>query len=109
VPSAAESTTLRPASSILHIFNLERSRHSSLRPKARHLFGFVKKTELVNLNKFDLKISILDGIQNIVPYGVNSDLQNASSNLVDAYHWVTVVPYGFHQTIGKIGDFRFHD
>ena len=27
----------------------------------------------------------MDGIQNILPYGVGSDLQNASSNLVDAY------------------------
>ena len=28
---------------------------------------------------------MLDGIQNILPYGVGSDLQNACSNLVDAY------------------------
>jgi hypothetical protein len=33
----------------------------------------------------DLTINILDGIQNIMPDGVSSDLQNASSNLVDAY------------------------
>lgn len=48
-------------------------------------FGFVRKAELINLNHQDIKIGILDGIQNILPYGVNSDLQNASSNLVDAY------------------------
>ncbi|NNK76289.1 MAG: hypothetical protein HKP42_09540, partial [Maribacter sp.] len=28
---------------------------------------------------------VLDGIQNIIPYGVSSDLQNRQSNLVDAY------------------------
>jgi hypothetical protein len=30
-------------------------------------------------------VSILDGIQNLMPYGVSSDLQNSASNLVDAY------------------------
>jgi hypothetical protein len=48
-------------------------------------FGFVKKSTLVNNTNKVLKIKILDGIQNIIPYGVGSDLQNASSNLVDAY------------------------
>ena len=33
----------------------------------------------------NVEINLLDGIQNILPYGVGSDLQNASSNLVDAY------------------------
>ena len=28
---------------------------------------------------------LLDGIQNLVPYGVEADLQNSKSNLVDAY------------------------
>ena len=50
-----------------------------------NLFGFVKKSELVNTTDKDYKICLLDGIQNILPYGVNSDLQTASSNLVDAY------------------------
>ncbi|MCJ7757331.1 MAG: hypothetical protein MUP24_04230, partial [Gillisia sp.] len=48
-------------------------------------FGFVKKSTLVNNTNKVLKIKVLDGIQNIVPYGVGSDLQNGSSNLVDAY------------------------
>jgi hypothetical protein len=52
---------------------------------ASNLFGFVKKSELVNNSDKDYKICLLDGIQNILPYGVNSDLQSASSNLVDAY------------------------
>ncbi len=50
-----------------------------------NLYGFVRKAELHNLNPHEVKIRILDGIQNILPYGVNSDLQNAASNLVDAY------------------------
>ena len=48
-------------------------------------YGFVKISKLLNHSDTNLKVSLLDGIQNIVPYGVGSDLQNQSSNLVDAY------------------------
>lgn len=48
-------------------------------------FGFIKKTEITNLSNQEYKINVLDGIQNIMPNGVNSDLQNSTSNLVDAY------------------------
>lgn len=48
-------------------------------------FGFVKKSKLINTSNETVHVTILDGIQNILPYGVGSDLQNASSNLVDAY------------------------
>ena len=48
-------------------------------------FGFVKKSTLVNNTNKSIQLTVLDGIQNILPYGVSSDLQNASSNLVDAY------------------------
>ena len=48
-------------------------------------FGFVKKSTLVNNTNKLVQLTVLDGIQNIMPYGVSADLQNASSNLVDAY------------------------
>ena len=48
-------------------------------------FGFVRKSTLVNDTASAIEITVLDGIQNILPYGVNSDLQNSRSNLVDAY------------------------
>ena len=48
-------------------------------------FGFVRKSTLVNDTASAMEITVLDGIQNILPYGVNSDLQNSRSNLVDAY------------------------
>jgi hypothetical protein len=48
-------------------------------------YGFVKKSEISNHSAKDYKISILDGLQNIMPYGVSSDLQATTSNLVDAY------------------------
>lgn len=50
-----------------------------------NLFGFVKKNKLTNHNPKAVDIKLLDGIQNIVPYGVASDLQSTRSNLVDAY------------------------
>jgi len=48
-------------------------------------FGFVKKSTLINNSLDHLEIGILDGIQNILPFGLSADLQNSKSNLVDAY------------------------
>ena len=50
-----------------------------------NLYGFVRKSELANISGVDCRITMLDGIQNIMPYGVEPDMQNATSNLVDAY------------------------
>lgn len=49
------------------------------------IYGFVKKSEFINHNDSAVKISVLDGLQNILPATVGEDLQKASSNLVDAY------------------------
>lgn len=49
------------------------------------LFGFVRKAWLKNSSGDDYQITLLDGIQNIMPFGVPSDLQRSTSNLVDAY------------------------
>jgi len=48
-------------------------------------FGFVRKSTLINDASSAIEVSVLDGIQNILPYGVNAGLQNDRSNLVDAY------------------------
>ena len=48
-------------------------------------YGFVRKTNLINLSDSEIKVRLLDGLQNILPYGVGSDLQNSASNLADAY------------------------
>ena len=48
-------------------------------------FGFVRTSRLINGNTTKQNITLLDGIQNILPYGVGSGLQNQRSNLVDAY------------------------
>lgn len=48
-------------------------------------FGFVKKSSIVNNNKTQINLNVLDGIQNILPYGVDYNFQNEYSNLLDAY------------------------
>ncbi|WP_370392501.1 hypothetical protein [uncultured Winogradskyella sp.] len=50
-----------------------------------NLYGFVKTSTLSNQAEDAVEVNILDGIQNVLPFGVSSALQNASSNLVDAY------------------------
>ena len=48
-------------------------------------FGFVRKSKLINTGKDSVSVELLDGIQNLVPAGIGSYIQNQSSNLVDAY------------------------
>jgi len=48
-------------------------------------YGFVRSSKLINGNASELSVSVIDGIQNIMPYGVGSALQSQRSNLVDAY------------------------
>ncbi len=50
-----------------------------------NLYGFVKKSRLLNQSGKVLQLEILDGLQNIMPYGVPGDLQTKTSNLADAY------------------------
>lgn len=48
-------------------------------------FGFIKTSTLTNHNSSDVSIECVDGIENILPYGVEPDVQNSLSCLVDAY------------------------
>ncbi|WP_179354182.1 hypothetical protein [Winogradskyella vidalii] len=48
-------------------------------------YGFVRKANIINNSNAQIEVTILDGIQNILPYGLASDFQNATSNLIDAY------------------------
>ncbi len=48
-------------------------------------FGLVKTSTIRNLIEEKREISVLDGVMNILPFGVNEALQANSSNLVDAY------------------------
>jgi len=48
-------------------------------------FGFVRNSKIKNANSLNKSIQLLDGVQNLLPYGVPEGLQSGSSNLVDAY------------------------
>ncbi|MCB2195700.1 MAG: hypothetical protein KQH79_07555 [Bacteroidetes bacterium] len=48
-------------------------------------FGFIKKSKLINNDSEKKVIQVLDGIQNILPAGIDYNFQNEFSNLLDAY------------------------
>jgi hypothetical protein len=48
-------------------------------------FGFVRFAQLSSSAQVTLKVSLLDGLQNLVPYGLNQDFMSRFSNLSDAY------------------------
>ncbi len=55
-------------------------------------YGFVRMSKLINQTDLPIKVRLLDGLQNILPYGVGSDLQNSASNLADAYKRTELIP-----------------
>lgn len=57
----------------------------SYRWSSSNQYGFVRDSKLTNDGDGAIDITLLDGLQNIVPAGVGSELQNRSSNLADAY------------------------
>lgn len=48
-------------------------------------FGFIRSCSLQNVGQGIQRIEILDGLQNILPYGVDESFQLRFSNLIDAY------------------------
>ncbi|WP_244824782.1 hypothetical protein [Carboxylicivirga mesophila] len=48
-------------------------------------FGFVRTSAIQNEGSDTLKVEVLDGIRNILPYGLDYAFQNEYSNLLDAY------------------------
>ncbi len=59
---------------------------------ASNLFGWVRKSTLINLGAENAKVRLLDGLQNILPSGIGSQLQLEKSNLVDAYKKSELLP-----------------
>lgn len=50
-------------------------------------FGFSRHCQLSNIGEQNVKLEVLDGLQNILPAGTPRFTQTNSSNLVDAYKW----------------------
>jgi hypothetical protein len=48
-------------------------------------FGIVRSAELTNIGDRACEVELLDGFVNVLPAGVNVDIQNRLSNLLDAY------------------------
>ncbi|MDX9904628.1 MAG: hypothetical protein RB288_11205, partial [Bacteroidales bacterium] len=48
-------------------------------------YGFVRKSRLLNFSGEPVRAGILDGLQNILPSGIEYNFQNEYSNLADGY------------------------
>lgn len=48
-------------------------------------FGWIKKSSLTNDNPQNTDVYVVDGLQNILPSGIDRNTQNAYSTLVDGY------------------------
>ena len=48
-------------------------------------FGFVKQSEVANTSAVSVSLSVLDGIENILPWGATEEFQSRFSCLGDAY------------------------
>lgn len=48
-------------------------------------FGFIKESWLLNDGETDCRVELLDGLQNILPFGANVALQTSYSSLMNAY------------------------
>lgn len=57
-------------------------------------FGFIKESKIINLSATDVRVKVLDGIRNILPYGVNTNLQQSLSTLLDGYKRCELVDGG---------------
>jgi len=55
-------------------------------------FGFVRKCLLHNTGDADVRVELLDGLRNLLPYGVDRMVQATMSTLVDAYKQAEVIP-----------------
>ena len=53
--------------------------------KTSDRFGFIREALLENESTESISVSLIDGIQNILPWGIEPMLQMGSSNLADAY------------------------
>ena len=48
-------------------------------------YGWIRKSSLINNSGKHKSVTVLDGLRNILPYGVSQMMQNDMSTLIDAY------------------------
>ncbi len=56
-------------------------------------FGWIKKSELKNDTNEDSEVFVVDGLQNLLPSGIDRQTQNFYSNLVDGYKKTELIEY----------------
>jgi hypothetical protein len=54
-------------------------------------FGFIRKSQLLNTGASEARVELLDGLRNLLPYGVDRASQAELSTLVDAYRQAEAV------------------
>ncbi len=54
--------------------------------------GWIRKSNLENIGNNPIKLDIIDGLQNVLPYGVTKEMQDSMSTLVDAYKICEWIP-----------------
>ncbi|MBN2618027.1 MAG: hypothetical protein JXR64_06910, partial [Spirochaetales bacterium] len=57
-------------------------------------FGIVRESVLTNLSDTKIEISLVDGVQNVLPAGVDSQIQNEFSCLLNGYKRTELDPTG---------------
>lgn len=55
-------------------------------------YGWVRSSEITNVSGKNIDFEIIDGVQNVLPSGINRQTQNVYSTLVDAYKHTEQVP-----------------
>ncbi len=55
-------------------------------------FGFIRTSRLTNLGAEDGRVTLIDGVRNLVPYGVERAAQSELSTLVDGYKHSEAAP-----------------
>ncbi len=48
-------------------------------------YGIIKKSTIQNIGMESKQVRLVDGMQNLLPYGINPTMQNEKSTLLDAY------------------------
>jgi len=55
-------------------------------------YGFIKRSTIANTGSTERRIEILDGLRNLLPFGVTRQIQTELSTLLDAYKQAETVP-----------------
>jgi hypothetical protein len=55
-------------------------------------YGWIRKVKLLNMGNEAINIRLLDGLQNLLPYGADYSFQTEYSNLMDAYKKNELLP-----------------